>query len=82
MTKAPGPPMTLLAIVIVEAARRIGVVRIPRHRIVAEDDETVDGDALGDGFVAQFGDVAAGIVGAVAGNVDGAPDALNGAWAN
>src|SRR5580704_4208396 len=65
-------------IIIGETARRIGVVGIPRHRVVAEDHEPVDGDAFGHRLVAQHGDVAAGIVGAVAGNVDGAARRLIG----
>src|SRR5208282_4860560 len=42
----------IVAIIILQAARWIGVVGIPSQRRVAENDETVDGDALGNGSVA------------------------------
>ena len=61
-----------------ETAGRIGVLGIPRTRRVGEDDEAVDGDALGDRLVARRGDVAPGIVGAVAGDVDGPAPPLEG----
>src|SRR5262245_43124823 len=39
-------------IIFLEPAGRVGVLGIPGHRAVAQDDETVDDDALGDGLVA------------------------------
>ena len=49
---------------------------------LAQDHESVDGDALGKRFVARGVDVATGIVGTVARHVDGAPGASNGACAS
>src|ERR1700722_10673303 len=61
----------VVAIIVVQPSRRVGVIGIPRHRALAQNDEAVDGHALLERLVAGVGDVAAGIVGAVAGNVDG-----------
>src|SRR5208282_3078557 len=70
--KGAGTADDIVAVIVVEAARWIGVVGIPYQRGLAEDDKTVDGDALGKGFVARQRHVAASIVGAVARDVDGA----------
>src|SRR5437762_7668835 len=59
--------------VFLQAARRMGVLRPERLRQRRQDDQAVDDDALGDGLVAGVGDQAAGIVVAVAGNVDDMP---------
>src|SRR5262249_24201730 len=61
----------IVAIVMIKPALRIGVFRVPGQRRFAQDRESIDRDSLGHRLVAQFSDVAAGIVGAVTGNVDG-----------
>src|SRR5262245_9137128 len=55
----------------IEPAGRVGVLRIPRQRSFAQDREPIDRDSLRHGLIAQFGHIAAGIVGAVTGNIDG-----------
>src|SRR5205814_4061666 len=62
----------VLTIIMVEPARRIGVLGVPCQRSLAANDEAVDGDAFGERLVARARDVAAAIVGAVARYVDGA----------
>jgi hypothetical protein len=47
------------------------VLRIPRQRPFAQDDEPIDGDAELHDLVAHLANVASGIVGAVAGHIDG-----------
>ena len=58
------------AIIMIEPARWIGMLRVPRQRSLAQDREPIDRYSLGHGLVAQFGDVAPGIVGAVTGNIN------------
>ena len=62
----------IVAIVIFQPARRIGVVGISGERRFAEDNQAVDGNALGQRLVARQRRLAAGIVGAVTGDIDGA----------
>ena len=62
----------VVLVVFLEPAGRVGVLGVPGHRPVAENDQAVDDDALGERLVAREPDVTAGIVGAVAGDVDGA----------
>src|SRR5262249_60680249 len=59
------------AIILIDPAGRIGVLRIPRQRRFAQDRKAIDRDALGRGLIAQFGYIAARIVGAVTPNIDG-----------
>ena len=78
ITNAPGPPIDVGPVVVRKPAGRIGVLGIPGHRPLAQDHQSVDGDACGDRLVAGERDVAAGIVGAVARHVDGAARRLVG----
>src|SRR6516225_6351070 len=59
------------AVIMIEPAGRVGVLRIPQQRSFAQDRESIDRDSLRHGLIAQFGHIAAGIVGAVTGNIDG-----------
>ena len=52
------------AVIMIEPAGRVGVLRIPRQRSFAQDREPIDRDSLRHGLIAQFGHIAAGIVGA------------------
>src|SRR5262245_59864670 len=61
----------VVLVVFLEAARRIGMLGVPRHRPVAQDDVPIDDDPFGNGLVAGKLHVAARIVGAVIGDVDG-----------
>ena len=64
--------------VFLQAARRIGVLGAERFGKRRQDDQGVDGDALGQRLVAGIGDRPAGIVVAVARDVDDAPLRLEG----
>ena len=61
----------VVLVVFLEAARRIGMLGVPRHRPVAQDDEPIDDDPFGNGLIARKLYVTARIVGAVAGDVYG-----------
>src|SRR5262249_36132326 len=61
----------VVLVVFLEAARRIGMLGVPRHRPVAQDDEPIDDDPFGNGLIARKLYVTARRVGAVAGDVDG-----------
>src|ERR1700746_210781 len=61
------------AVIVIEPAGRIGVLRIPRQRSFAQDRESIDRDTLRHRLIAEFGHSAAGIIGAVTGNIDGLP---------
>src|SRR5262249_17084838 len=54
----------------VEAARRVGVIGVPRQWPLAQNHKTVDCYALRHRIIARGGNFSAGIVGAVAGHVD------------
>src|ERR1700730_900527 len=66
------PPRHVVAVIGFEPARRGGVVLVPRQRLITQDHKTVDRYALRNRITARRGDVAPGIVGAVARYVDGA----------
>src|SRR5262245_31637863 len=66
----------VVPVVVGKAAGRVGVFGIPRRRRVAEDDQSVDGYALGHRVVARARDIATAVVGAVARNVHGAAEAF------
>ena len=51
----------VVSVVIIEAARRIGVVAVKVRRILGQNDEAIDGQAFGESFVTRNGDDAAGI---------------------
>ena len=63
----------VLAIPFGQAARRLGVERIARVRLIVDDGEPVDRHPLPHRLVTRIGDRPAGIVGAVAGDVDNVP---------
>src|SRR5258708_4448624 len=48
-----GPADHIVAIVVVEAAGWIGMVGVPRHRLLAQNHEAVDGHALGHRLIAR-----------------------------
>ena len=62
----------VVSVVIIEAARRIGVVAVKVRRILGQNDEAIDGHAFGESFVTRNGDDAAGIIVSITRNVDGA----------
>ena len=66
-----GAAHDVLAVIISKAARWIGVLWIPGQRPLAQDRQPVDGQAERQRLVARMVDLAAGIVGAIAGDVDG-----------
>src|SRR6516164_11701659 len=69
--KGAGAADDIGAIITIEPARRIGVFWIPWQRSFTQDRQSIDRDALRHGLIAQFGHIAPGIIGAVAGNIDG-----------
>jgi hypothetical protein len=62
----------IVSVVILEAARRIGVVDAKSRGILGQNNKAIDGDAFGKSFVTRSGDVAAGIIVSITRNVDGA----------
>src|SRR5262249_33887980 len=64
--EAAGPADDVIAIVFCQPAGRVGVFGIPRKRYLAQDDQTVDGDAEFKRFVSCLTDIPPRVVCAVA----------------
>src|SRR5437763_16693443 len=70
--KRAGAADNVLPVIILEAPRRIRVLGIPWDRSVAENDQAIDHDSLPRHLVTGEFYVTSGVIGPVAGNVDGA----------
>jgi hypothetical protein len=60
----------IFLIIFVQAAGRVGVLGIPGHRPVAQDQKSINDNAFGNRLVTRQLDIASGIVGAVAGYIE------------